>query len=312
MAKSASSQTSTPAENALRRQMIERLARHTIAEGRNETAVPGLKVNRISAPTACHSVTYEPRLILFAQGEKHIQIHRSMIVCDATTYMLTAVDLPVLSQVTVASMKRPMLGLTLDLDLGEVRRILGHGEFVFPSRRSALRGFATGTATAALLEPCLRLLDLLDHPEDIPFLGKTIQREILYRLLRSEHGEFLQSVASTSGNSHRAAKAIAWLRANYAQPLRVEELARIAEMGVSTLHHHFRALTSLSPVQYQKRLRLHVARERMLQHDDDVASAAYAVGYESLSQFTREYSRFFGQPPRRDVLALRERLMAAD
>ncbi len=142
--------------------------------------------------------------------------------------------------------------------------------------------------------------------------SQSIQREILYRLLRSRHGALLQTIATAGGQGHRTAKAVAWLRTNYARPLRVEELARETGMGVSTLHHHFRALTAMSPVQYQERLRLHMARERMLQTQEDVASTAYAVGYESLSQFNREYSRLFGQPPRRDILALRKRLATAE
>jgi AraC-like DNA-binding protein len=141
----------------------------------------------------------------------------------------------------------------------------------------------------------------LDAPEDIPFLSNLIQREIVYRLLRGPHGERLRAIATLGDQSHRTARAIAWLRTNYAKPLRVEKLAEVARMGVSTLHHHFRALTAMSPLQYQKQLRLVAARERMLVEGIDAASAAFEVGYESASQFNREYKRFFGQPPMRDV-----------
>src|SRR6266481_6174245 len=144
------------------------------------------------------------------------------------------------------------------------------------------------------LKPFCRLLDVLDAPEDIPFLSNLIQREIVYRLLRGPHGERLRAIATLGDQSHRTAKAIAWLRANYTKPLRVEELAEIARMGMSTLHHHFRALTAMSPLQYQKQLRLVAARERMLVEGLDAASAAFEVGYESASQFNREYKRFFG------------------
>jgi transcriptional regulator GlxA family with amidase domain len=148
-------------------------------------------------------------------------------------------------------------------------------------------------------------MDLLDAPEDIPFLSNTIQREIVYRLLRGPQGERFRAIATLGNQSQRTAKAIAWLRANYAKPLRVDELAAVAGMGMSTLHHHFRALTAMSPLQYQKQLRLVAARERMLVEGIDAGSAAFEVGYESPSQFNREYSRFFGQPPMRDIKARR-------
>ncbi len=148
-------------------------------------------------------------------------------------------------------------------------------------------------------------MDLLDAPEDIPFLSNTIEREIVYRLLRGPQGERLRAIATLGDQSHRTSKAIAWLRANFAKPLRVEELAAVARMGISTLHHHFRALTAMSPLQYQKQLRLVAARERMLINGLDAATAAFEVGYESASQFNREYKRFFGQPPMRDIQARR-------
>jgi transcriptional regulator GlxA family with amidase domain len=162
-----------------------------------------------------------------------------------------------------------------------------------------------GKTTAELLSACSRLLDILNTPEDIPFLGAMIQREIVYRLLRGPQGERLRVIATLGDQSRRTAKAIAWLRSNYAKPFRVEQLAEIARMGLSTLHHHFRALTAMSPLQYQKRLRLVAARERMLTEGLDAASAAFEVGYESPSQFNREYKRFFGQPPVRDIKARR-------
>jgi AraC-like DNA-binding protein len=141
---------------------------------------------------------------------------------------------------------------------------------------------------------------------DIPFLSGLIQREIIYRVLQSAEGARLRAIATNGDQSHRTARAIAWIKANYAKPLRLEDLAQTAGMGVSTLHHHFRALTAMSPLQYQKQLRLQAARGRMLMDGLDAASAAFEVGYESVSQFNREYSRFFGQPPMRDIKALRQ------
>jgi transcriptional regulator GlxA family with amidase domain len=164
---------------------------------------------------------------------------------------------------------------------------------------------ATGESTVEFLSACCRLVDLLDTPQDIPFLSGLIQREIIYRVLRSAEGARLRAIATLGDQSNRTARAIAWIRANFGKPLRLEDLAEIAGMGVSTLHHHFRVLTAMSPLQYQKLLRLQAARGRMLIDGLDAASAAFEVGYESASQFSREYNRFFGQPPMRDVRALR-------
>jgi transcriptional regulator GlxA family with amidase domain len=164
---------------------------------------------------------------------------------------------------------------------------------------------ATGETTVEFLSACCRLVDLLGAPRDIPILSGLVQREIVYRILQSGEGARLRAIATLGEQSHRTAKAIAWIRSNFAKPLRVEDLADIAGMGVSTLHHHFRTLTAMSPLQYQKQLRLQAARGRMLMDGVDASSAAFEVGYESASQFNREYSRLFGQPPMRDIRTLR-------
>jgi AraC-like DNA-binding protein len=211
--------------------------------------------------------------------------------------------MPVVSQVTKASREEPILGLMLKLEMQTVREILSQEEFHVSESVSGTRGMAVGESSVELLDACSRLLDLLDAPQDIPFLSSLIQREVIYRLLRGPRGENLRAIATLGEQSNRTAKAVAWLRENYSKPLRVEELASVAQMGVSTLHHHFRSLTAMSPLQYQKQLRLHTARVRMLTDGMDAASAAFEVGYESPSQFSREYSRFFGQPPMRDIKA---------
>jgi AraC-like DNA-binding protein len=194
----------------------------------------------------------------------------------------------------------------LRLDMPTVREVISHEEFPEAEFSGKSRGLAVGETTVGLLSACTRLIGLLETPEDIPFLSHLIQREIVYRILRTPQGERLRAIATTGDLSHRTARAIAWLRANFAKPLHMEELAAVARMGVSTLHHQFRALTAMSPLQYQKQLRLQTARQRMLMDGMDASSAAFEVGYESVSQFNREYSRFFGQPPMRDIKALRE------
>jgi AraC-like DNA-binding protein len=272
-------------------------------DGKEATGVPGLSLYRKSAPTQCTSAAYEPELIVFVQGEKRINVGGTTLECNESTFLLTSIDMPVVSQVTKASREEPILALMLKLEMPMVREILSQEEFHVPEAVSATRGMAVGESSVELLDACSRLLDLLDAPQDIPFLSNLIQREVIYRLLRGPRGENLRAIATLGEQSNRTAKAVAWLRENYAKPLRVEDLASVAQMGVSTLHHHFRSLTAMSPLQYQKQLRLHTARVRMLTDGMDAASAAFEVGYESPSQFSREYSRFFGQPPMRDIKA---------
>jgi AraC-like DNA-binding protein len=311
-----------------REMLAHQIASHFAGEGTLQTPVPGLSLYRQSTPTACSSAAYEPRLVVFVQGEKRIHAGAVSYLCDGSNFMIATVDLPVLSQVVSATRERPMLGLLLRLEMPLVRKILGEEEFSWvedpakdtprASRNDAAspdaspdasqgaagtHGLAVGTTTAAMLDACSRLVDLLDCAQDIGFLSGLIEREIVYRLLRSPQGKHLRAIATLGEQSQRTAKAVGWLRRNYARPLRVEELAEMAQMAVSTLHHHFRTLTAMSPIQYQKQLRLHVARERMMNEGLDAASAAFEVGYESASQFNREYRRFFGQPPMRDVKA---------
>ena len=285
----------------MRAELARRIAAHWGGEGVQATAIPHLAFYRRSEPSPCNSATYEPGVVVFVQGEKRITLGGSDLVCNGANFLLTSIDLPVVSQVSVATAQAPMLGLTLRLEMSLVREIVSQHEVPLEAEPLAARGMAVGVTTPELLAPCLRLVDLLDAPQDIPFLASLIQREIIYRLLHSPQGRHLRAIATLGEQSHRTAKAVAWLRSNYARPLRVEELAAMARMGVSTLHHQFRALTAMSPLQYQKQLRLHVARQRMMNDGLDAASAAFEVGYESASQFNREYRRFFGLPPMRDV-----------
>jgi AraC-like DNA-binding protein len=289
----------------MRTELARKIADRAVAEGDTSTEIPGLMLYRRSAPTACASAAYEPSLVVFLQGQKRINVGKTTYLCDGSNFLLTSVDLPVVSQVIAATEKEPMLGLLLRLEMPRVREILSQQEFHPREEPADARAMAVGVTSVELLDACTRLVGLLDTPQDIPFLSGLIQGEIIYRLLRSPQGKHLRAIATLGEQSHRTAKAVEWLRVNYARPLRVEELATMARMGVSTLHHQFRSLTAMSPLQYQKQLRLHVARERMLNEGLDAASAAFEVGYESASQFNREYSRFFGQPPMRDIRARR-------
>jgi AraC-like DNA-binding protein len=250
-------------------------------------------------------MTYQPGVTVIVQGRKRVDLGRTTFIYGESQYLLTSVDLPIVSQVVEASEQTPCLAMSLKLAMPVVRELLGRKEIQVADAPPGTPAMATGEITVELLGACCRLMDLLENPQDIPFLSGLIQREIIYRILRGPEGARLRAIATLGDQSNRTAKAIAWMRANYRKPLRVEDLAELAGMGVSTLHHHFRALTALSPLQYQKQLRLQAARGRMLIDGLDAATAALEVGYESASQFNREYSRFFGQPPMRDVRSLR-------
>jgi AraC-like DNA-binding protein len=250
-------------------------------------------------------MSYEPSVAVIAQGRKRVELGRTTFIYDESRFLLTSIDLPIVSQVIEASEAVPFLALALKIEMPVVRELLNREEMSVPDAPPDNPAMATGETTAELLSACCRLVDLLEQPRDIPFLSGLIQREIIYRILQGPEGARLRAIATLGDQSHRTAKAIAFIRANYAKALRVEELGKIAGMGVSTLHLHFRALTAMSPLQYQKQLRLQAARSRMLMDGLDAASAAFEVGYESASQFNREYSRFFGKPPMRDVRTLR-------
>src|SRR5271165_2956268 len=269
------------------------------------TEIPGLTLHRRTAPTAPCSATYEPGVTVMAQGQKRVDLGRTTFIYGESRYLLTAVDLPIVSQIVEASEDTPCLAMSLKLEMPVVSELLSREEIQMVEVPSESPAMATGEATAEFLSACCRLIELLDAPQDIPFLSGLIQREIIYRILQGPAGARLRAIATLGDQSHRTAKAIAWIKANYAKPLRVEDLALIAGMGLSTLHNHFRALTAMSPLQYQKQLRLQAARGRMLIDGLDAASAAFEVGYESASQFNREYSRLFGQPPMRDIRTLR-------
>lgn len=306
MAGKKNSNTTIPSKlEETRAELAGKIAGRVVNEGKQITAMPELSLFRRSEPTACSSAAYEPSMVLFVQGKKRITLGTTAYLCDESNFLLTAVDLPVVSQVIDATPLKPFLCLDLRLEAAEVRKILSEEEFPQTAEPASARGMAVGLTSPGLLDACSRLVDLLEEPQDIPFLGKLLRREIIFRLLRSPQGKHLRAITTLGEQSHRTAKAIAWLRVNFSKPLHVEDLAGVAQMGVSTFHHHFRSLTAMSPLQYQKQLRLHVARERMLIGGLDAASAAFEVGYESASQFSREYSRFFGKSPIRDVKSLR-------
>ena len=272
------------------------------------TLVPGLTLFRSTAPTAPNPCTYVPSLLVIPRGKKRVDLGKQSYVFGESTFLLTSIELPIVSRVCAASVEKPYLAFFLKLDMGLVRDVLHSEEVHVPAPPAGTRGMVLGEVTVELLAPCSRMVQLLRTPQDVPFFGKLLQREIIYRLLQGPQGDRLRSVATLADQSYRTAKAVTWLRDNFKKALNVDELASMTGMSRSTLNHHFRGLTAMSPLQFQKQLRLHTARQKMLTDELDAASAAFEVGYESPSQFNREYKRFFGQPPMRDIHALRANL----
>ena len=288
----------------LRTELAEKIAWFTGSSERFMAEAAGLLLARRTAPSAPCSGTYEPGIIVVAQGSKRVDLGQTSFVYDQSRYLLTAVDLPIVSQVVEASEAKPLLAMAVKLDMSVVRELLSWHEIDVRGTSSDSHAMVTGEVTSELLSACNRLLEVLAAPKDIGFLSGLIQREIVYRLLSGPEGVRLRAIATLGDQSHRTAKAITWIRDNYRKSFRIDDLAQLAGMGVSTFHHHFRVLTSMSPLQYQKQLRLQAARGRMLVDGLDATTVAIDVGYESVTQFNREYSRFFGQPPVRDVRAL--------
>ncbi|MBX3303743.1 MAG: AraC family transcriptional regulator [Nitrospira sp.] len=281
------------------------IARWTDKGDQLVTAIPGLSLHRRNEPTPPTSFMYEPSMCVAAQGVKRVLLGSDTYVYDARHFLITSMDLPTVAQVIKASPERPCLVLMLKLDQREISQLMADSNLPPPRTQPSSRGMATGQVTGPLLTACRRLIDLLDEPNDIPILAPIILREIFYRLLVSDQGTHLRQMASAGSQRQQISRAIYWLKSNFARPCRIEELASHVNMSASTFHHHFRTLTAMSPLQYQKWLRLNEARRLMLTERLDATTAALQTGYESPSHFSREYSRLFGAPPLRDIRNLR-------
>ena len=301
-------QVERPTHSQALHELAELLARHAPVDGTHSTTIPGLSAIRISKPSdeLVHAL-HQPAVCVIVQGSKRVLLRNEVYAYDASRFLVFTVDLPISAQVVEASAQEPYLCLRLDFDAGEIAALLLKSGEPAPAREGSMRGLYLSRTSEPMLDAMVRLMRLLDAPEDAAALAPLAVQEILYRLLKSPEGPRLATIARAGSHTHRIARAIAWLKAQYAQPLRIDELARTVHMSASSLHHHFRAVTSMSPLQYQKQLRLQEARRLLMGEVSDIAHAAYRVGYESPSQFTREYSRLFGAPPSRDVQRLRGR-----
>jgi AraC-like DNA-binding protein len=293
---------------SLRRSM----ARWTDKSERVETAVPGLTLYQRAEPTQPASAMYEPSVCVVAQGAKRVMLGDDVFVYDQKHFLITSVDLPTVVQIIKASREKPCTGIVLKLDQRVISQLMVDSNLPPPRPQQSSRGMAAGEVTLPLVTAIQRLVDLLSEPKDIPILAPIMQREISYRLLVSDQGARLRQMASVGSQSQQIARAIDWLKGNFTKPLRIDDLAAQVNMSTSTFHHHFRQLTAMSPLQYQKWLRLNEARRLMLAEKQDATSAAFQVGYESPSQFSREYSRLFGSPPLRDITHIRQIVNSAE
>ncbi|KRE99556.1 AraC family transcriptional regulator [Frateuria sp. Soil773] len=287
-----------------RLELAARIERLTGRDGTHATALPALTLYRAQVPGVQLCAVYEPGLVLVAQGAKELQLGGETYRYDQANCLITSIDLPVSSQVVAASAERPYLCAMLRFDARRIGELLA-GSRPAPAGGAGGRGIGAGPVDAPMMDAMLRLVRLLDSPADLPALAPLIECELLYRLLAGEQGPRLRHVATSGSRGQRVSHAIGWLKNHYREPLRIDALAEAVNMSASSLHHHFRALTAMSPLQYQKQLRLQEARRLLMARHCDVASAAHRVGYESPSQFSREYSRLFGAPPLRDVEQLR-------
>ncbi|MEW6146177.1 MAG: AraC family transcriptional regulator [Thermodesulfobacteriota bacterium] len=289
----------------MRKVFASSIARLTFTGDQLETAIPTLSFYRLFGPMELKSHIYEPCVCLIAQGAKRVLLGADTYVYDSRNFLISSLHLPTSVQIIKASREKPYMGLMLKLDLREISRLMAECDFP-PSRlQQPSRGLVVGEVTLPLLNAFQRLIDLLSEPMDIPILAPIIQREIIYRLLVSDQGARLRHIVSEESRSREISQAIDWLRNNFTQQLHIDDLAAQVHMSTSTFHHHFKALTAISPLQFQKRLRLNEARRLMLAERIDSGTAAFRVGYESQSQFSREYSRLFGEPPLRDITKLR-------
>ena len=296
----------TPGALALRR-LANRLAAYAPHDGAFQLRLPGAYAIRLSRLTTEASyATLGPALCVAAQGAKVVMLGREVLEYDPAHMLVFAVGLPISSQVTRASRKDPYLGFTLDLDPARMRELAAR---VYPRgvpRASDDRGLYVGRATDDIVDAVTRLLDLMARPEDADLLGPLVVDEILIRLLRTPIGSRVAQIGHTKSGVQRMAEAVTWIRAHFAQPVTVEEMAASVHMSASSFHERFKAVTTMSPLQYQKVLRLHEARRLMLFQNMDATDACHRVGYLSASQFSREYSRFFGNAPSKDIARLRE------
>ncbi|HCG7664188.1 AraC family transcriptional regulator [Vibrio parahaemolyticus] len=303
-----SSPTSLPSRAFATQKLAKLIDRWTGDANQYDTPISGLRFSRWTTPTPPTSYTHNPSICLIAQGRKRVLLGEESFIYDANHFLISSVDLPIIANIIEASEEQPYLGLIMALDLTEISQLIVDSELAFTQSKEAQKGIAVGELSESLLGAFVRLAELLDEGQNIKILAPIIKREIFYRLLMSEQGTRLHQIVTAGSHSHQIAKAIDWLKNNFVKPLSVGDLASYTGMSKSSFYTHFRSMTSMTPLQFQKKLRLSEARRLMLTENLDAMAATFKVGYESPSQFSREYSRLFGAPPSKDIKSLRENL----
>ncbi len=299
--------TSTHASQA---ELAHIVTRHAVQNGLQSTCIDALQLIRATSPTQPLPAIYEPAICVVVQGRKHALLADETYVYDPLNYLVISVTLPITGQIIEASEQRPYLCMRIGIDTATISDLLVDRGSRNHTKAVEGRGLYVARTPADLADAVLRLARLLDQPRDASVLAPLVLREIHYRVLDGDLGHRLREVCVADSQTQKISRAIQLLRTRYAEPLTIEDLASAAHMSTSSLHHRFKAVTTLSPVQFQKQLRLHEARRLMLTQGVEAATAAHRVGYESPSQFSREYRRLFGAPPRREIDTIRGELTA--
>ena len=273
-------------------------------KARIDTDVPGLSLHRWTEPTDPTSYMLAPSICLIGQGRKRLFLGEETFIYDAEHFLITSVELPVVTQIIEASPEKPYLGLTMELDLRLISQLMIDNQITPDKKQTDRCGIGVSRVPGNLNDAFCRLLSLASQPEDIVPLAPLIRQEIFYRLLKSDQGPRLRAITSNANHGYQIARTIEWMKENFSKPVKVEDLANNSGMSVSAFHNHFRSMTAMSPLQFQKKMRLNEARRLMLAEHLDASKAAFEVGYESPSQFSREYSRLFGAPPMKDIRQL--------
>lgn len=294
--------------NAAMEFLVAGVGRIAHDDGDYATLIPELSLHRRNSATAPMPCIYGFGLGVVAQGGKQVLHGDKVFNYSPGQSLLTTLDLPVVSHVTVASPEAPFLGLLLTIDPRTIMQLAAEMELPKPKKEFSSRAIAVENLDPLVLDALIRLVTLLDEPSLIPQLSPLIQREIAVRLLAGGYGPILRHLVAVGSPTQQIAKAMAWLKLNFSKALDVDELATNAHMSPSTFRQHFRAIAGMSPLQYQKQLRLQEARQLMLNQKIDAGSAGIRVGYDSASQFSREYSRLFGDPPQRDIHRLKDQV----
>lgn len=285
--------------------LAELIAQNTEGDGVLETAIPRLSVIRISKPTEPLHAIHQPSVCIIAQGAKQVMLSDQIFRYSPGRYLVVSADMPVTGQVIEASEDKPYLCFRLDLDMKLLSDMLVEMPHAFGSSASPCKCVGVCETTQEFLDAAIRMAQLLDRPDEIAFLAPLIERELMFRMLRGGQAEMIRQMLAPESRLQQVNRAIAWIRQNFAAPFSIEQVATEARMSTSSLHQHFREVTAMSPLQYQKQLRLQEARRLILGNAMDAATAAHSVGYDSPSQFSREYRRLFGAPPIKDIARLR-------